>query len=112
MFFEDFQSEYLMVDSCGLVVKPPPHGPPKDWPPCPACGPRVAQARWEMTKWRNLIDAAVAKAEAAGAVVVKRPQKVFWGGYSSYIKDPDGHLWELAFNPFMELDGDGRPTGY
>lgn len=58
------------------------------------------------------VDAAVAQAEAAGATVVKRPQKVFWGGYSSYIKDPDGHLWELAYNPFMELDSDGRPTGY
>ena len=69
LFFEDFQSEYLMVDSCGLVVKPPPHGPPKDWPPCPACGPRIAQARWEMTKWRNLIDAAVAKGTVPGVVL-------------------------------------------
>ena len=36
----------------------------------------------------------------AGAELVKKPQKVFWGGYSGYFKDPDGHLWEVAYNPF------------
>lgn len=36
----------------------------------------------------------------AGATAVKQPQKVFWGGYSGYFKDPDGHLWEIAHNPF------------
>ena len=35
----------------------------------------------------------------AGATLVKKPQKVFWGGYSGYFKDPDGHLWEVAYNP-------------
>lgn len=35
--------------------------------------------------------------------IVKEPQKVFWGGYSSYVSDPDGNLWEIAFNPFMEF---------
>jgi hypothetical protein len=61
LFFGDFQSEYLMVDGCGIEVQPPPHGPPKDWPVCPGCSPRHAQSRWEMTKWRSLIDEAVAK---------------------------------------------------
>ncbi len=61
LFFHDFKSEYLMVDSCGIEVLPPPHGPPKDWPVCPDCDPRHAQSRWEMTKWRQMIDAAVAK---------------------------------------------------
>ena len=37
----------------------------------------------------------------AGATLVKKPQKVFWGGYSGYFKDPDGHLWEIAYNPFF-----------
>jgi uncharacterized glyoxalase superfamily protein PhnB len=32
--------------------------------------------------------------------IIKEPQKVFWGGYSSYISDPDGYLWEIAFNPY------------
>jgi uncharacterized protein len=36
----------------------------------------------------------------AGAELVKESQKVFWGGYSGYFKDPDGHLWEVAHNPF------------
>lgn len=65
LFFDDFKSEYLMVDSCGIEPLPPPHGPPPDWPDCPAnapgCSPRAAQAQWEMTKWRGLIDDAVAK---------------------------------------------------
>jgi catechol 2,3-dioxygenase-like lactoylglutathione lyase family enzyme len=36
-----------------------------------------------------------------GVTIVKEPQKVFWGGYSSYFADPDGTLWEVAFNPFL-----------
>jgi len=42
----------------------------------------------------------IKQAVEAGAVMVKEPQKVFWGGFSGYFKDPDGHLWEIAFNPF------------
>lgn len=53
-------------------------------------------------------DAIVAHAVACGARLVKPPQKVFWGGYSGYFADPDGHLWEVAFNPFFPLDGEGR----
>ncbi|HVV93800.1 MAG TPA: VOC family protein [Hyphomicrobiales bacterium] len=51
-----------------------------------------------------LVDAFV----AAGGRLVKRPSKVFWGGYSGYVADPDGHLWEIAFNPHWPLDADGR----
>ena len=47
------------------------------------------------------VDEVVAQAVAAGAVLVKEPQKVFWGGYSAYFKDPDGHLWEVAHNPLF-----------
>lgn len=36
-----------------------------------------------------------------GVTIVKEPQKVFWGGYSSYFADPDGNLWEVAFNPYL-----------
>lgn len=56
------------------------------------------------------VDAAVARAEAAGADVLKRPAPVFWGGYSGYIADPDGHVWEYAHNPFWPLDDAGRLT--
>jgi catechol 2,3-dioxygenase-like lactoylglutathione lyase family enzyme len=45
------------------------------------------------------VDAVVSQAIAAGGTLVKEPQKVFWGGYSGYFKDPDGHLWEVAYNP-------------
>ena len=46
------------------------------------------------------VDQLMAQALAAGATLAKAPQKVFWGGYSGYFKDPDGYLWELAYNPF------------
>jgi predicted lactoylglutathione lyase len=42
-----------------------------------------------------------------GAKIVKEPQKVFWGGYSSYFSDPDGYLWEVAFNPYSAPEEDG-----
>ncbi len=48
-------------------------------------------------------DAVFAQAVAAGAKPVKAPQDVFWGGYSGYFADPDGLLWEVAFNPFIDL---------
>ena len=40
--------------------------------------------------------------------IVKKPQKVFWGGYSSYIADPDGNLWEIAYNPYLPIDEKGN----
>lgn len=40
--------------------------------------------------------------------IVKRPEKVFWGGYSGYICDPDENLWEIAHNPFMSFDDEGN----
>lgn len=56
------------------------------------------------------VDAAFAAALAAGARELKRPEKVFWGGYSGYYADPDGHVWEIAMNPFWPLAGDGSLT--
>ena len=47
------------------------------------------------------VDEVMRHAVAAGATEVKKPEKVFWGGYSGYFKDPDGHLWEVAHNPFF-----------
>lgn len=45
-----------------------------------------------------------------GAEIIKMPEKVFWGGYSGYFKDPDGFLWEVAYNPFWKMHEDGRVT--
>ncbi len=47
------------------------------------------------------VDQVIQHAIEAGASLVKEPQKTSWGGYSSYFKDPDGHLWEIAHNPFF-----------
>lgn len=55
-------------------------------------------------------DAVFEAALAAGATMLKRPEKVFWGGYSGYFADPDGHVWEIATNPFWPLDQDGALT--
>lgn len=54
------------------------------------------------------VDAVLAEAVAAGAKLIKPAQKVFWGGYSGYFADPDGHLWEVAYNPYFGLGDDGR----
>jgi uncharacterized protein len=56
------------------------------------------------------VDAAFAQALAAGGTALKPPQKVFWGGYSGYWADPDGHVWEVAMNPFWPLATDGSLT--
>ena len=50
------------------------------------------------------VDAAMARATRAGALIVKRGQDTFWGGYAGYFKDPDGHLWEVAWNPPWRID--------
>ena len=47
---------------------------------------------------------------AAGATGLKAPEKVFWGGYSGYWADLDGHVWEVAMNPFWPLNADGSLT--
>jgi uncharacterized protein len=70
-----------------------------------AQGPRSAT---EFTLGHNVasadeVDAVMAQAERAGATRVKPGQATFWGGYAGYFQDPDGHLWEVAWNPQFEL---------
>ena len=52
---------------------------------------------------REEADSVFAEALAAGAKAVKKPEAVFWGGYSGYFADPEGNLWEVAVNPFTDL---------
>lgn len=59
---------------------------------------------------RAAVDEAFARALKVGAKALKRPEAVFWGGYSGYYADPDGHVWEVAHNPFWPLDADGKLT--
>jgi uncharacterized protein len=54
------------------------------------------------------VDAAVDQVAALGARIVKAPTRAEWGGYSGYFADPDGHLWELCYNPMFPLDEHGR----
>jgi uncharacterized protein len=57
---------------------------------------------------KQAVDDLIEKVRTLGAKVLKEPQMVFWGGYSSYFEDPDGHLWEVAWNPFTPVDENGR----
>jgi uncharacterized protein len=54
-------------------------------------------------KTNEEVDAIVELAVSAGEKLVNKPQDVFWGGYSGYFSDHDGYLWEVAYNPFMDL---------
>ncbi|KZM49242.1 VOC family protein [Labrenzia sp. OB1] len=56
------------------------------------------------------VDEAFQTALAAGAKPVKQPEKAFWGGYSSYVEIPGGHLLEIAHNPFWTIEDDGTVT--
>lgn len=57
------------------------------------------------------VDAAFALAVKAGATPITEPNEVFWGGYSGNYADPDGHLWEVAHNPFWSFDESGNIVG-
>jgi catechol 2,3-dioxygenase-like lactoylglutathione lyase family enzyme len=54
------------------------------------------------------VDAVFKFVLSCGATEIKKPEKVFWGGYSGYFADPDGHLWEVAYNPFFPMDAEGH----
>jgi catechol 2,3-dioxygenase-like lactoylglutathione lyase family enzyme len=66
--------------------------------------PRHAPSPTEFTLGHNVrsreeVDAVMVQAMEAGATIVKHAHDTFWGGYAAYYQDPDGHLWEVAFNP-------------
>ena len=60
------------------------------------------------TRSEKEVDDTIGKVERLGATIIKRPGKVFWGGYSSYFRDPEGHIFEVAFNPYLQLDEQGN----
>jgi catechol 2,3-dioxygenase-like lactoylglutathione lyase family enzyme len=53
---------------------------------------------------RDEVGQIIAKLRQAGVKITKEPQDVFWGGYHAYFQDPDGYLWEVAWNPFMTIE--------
>ncbi|MBI5951206.1 MAG: VOC family protein [Chloroflexi bacterium] len=54
------------------------------------------------------VDEIIRDLKSKGVKIVKEPQKVFWGGYSSYFADPDDYHWEVAYNPFFAFDESGN----
>lgn len=69
----------------------------------------ISKSPTEFTLGHNLnsreeVDAVMQQAAAAGATIVKPAQTTFWGGYAGYFQDPDGHLWEITWNPQMPVD--------
>ena len=60
------------------------------------------------TRTKEEVDELIETLDAKGVKIIKRPEEVFWGGYSSYIADPDNNLWEIAYNPFLPLDENGN----
>jgi hypothetical protein len=66
--------------------------------------PRTAPSPTEISIGHNVrtkeeVDAVMLLAGAAGAKIIKKAQATFWGGYAGYFQDPDGHVWEVAWNP-------------
>lgn len=59
---------------------------------------------------RDDVDAVMAAAESAGASITRPPAETFYGGYAGYFTDPDGHVWEIAYNPGFPLGQDGSLT--
>jgi uncharacterized glyoxalase superfamily protein PhnB len=72
--------------------------------------PKNAPSATELTIGHNVssekeVDAVMEQARKAGAKIIKEAQATFWGGYAGYFQDPDGHLWEVVWNPqFAILD--------
>ena len=62
------------------------------------------------TRTKEEVDAVLAEAVSAGATLRKPAQEMFWGGYAGYFADPDGHLWEVAWNPGFKMKADGSIT--
>ncbi len=58
---------------------------------------------------KELVDETLARAVQVGAELLQPPQDRFWGGYSGYFADRDGHAWEVAYNPFWPIGEDGLP---
>eukprot|EP00438_Fugacium_kawagutii_P007094 Skav212953 [mRNA] locus=scaffold7842:87:368:+ [translate_table: standard] len=57
---------------------------------------------------REEVDNLFKKLRADGVTILKSPESVSWGGYSGYFADPDGHPWEVAYNPFVTITDDGQ----
>ena len=73
--------------------------------------PKGTKSATEFTIGHNVnskeeVDAVMEQAKKAGATITKAAQDTFWGGYAGYFQDPDGHLWEIVWNPQMKIEED------
>ncbi|NGP87962.1 VOC family protein [Aliifodinibius halophilus] len=57
---------------------------------------------------KSAVDNLFEEFQSKGVIIRKKPEEVFWGGYSDYIADPEDNLWEIAYNPYMSFDEDGN----
>lgn len=89
-------SLYPFADLAGDMGRPPAH----------TDGAQMALAY--NTRSEAEVDAVLAEFTAAGGLLIRPAQTAFWGGYAGYAADPDGHVWEVAFNPHWRLDAEGR----
>lgn len=73
--------------------------------PCGFSGITIAH----LAKSEDEVNQVLSKVKSLGAEITKPAEKAFWGGYSGYFKDLDGHLFEVAHNPFLEFDDNDNP---
>jgi uncharacterized protein len=73
-----------------------------------ACGSGAAMTLAQNQPTREEVDRILHEAVAAGGAIVRSAHETHWGGYVGYVADPDGHVWEIAHNPFWPLDAEGR----
>ncbi|SIQ22726.1 VOC family protein [Marinobacterium stanieri] len=103
------EGEIVFFQLNGLILALYPHdalAEDAQVPVAPAAGARMTLA--QNVESPQQVDDVLALAEQAGGHITKPGQKVFWGGYSGYFSDPDGHLWEIAHNPFWLIDDQGN----
>ena len=79
-------------------------------PPFRSGNPNDANVETVQKLKQQVYDKAAAELRALGVRLLKDPEKAFWGGYNFYFADPDGHRWEVAFNPYATFDESGSFT--
>ena len=101
--------EVVFFDLNGVVLSLFEHGNlAKDMGVAPDMAAYRGFALAHNVKSKEDVDAIFAHLKRHGVTIEKEPQKAFWGGYSGYFSDPDGHKWEIAYNPFWAILEDGR----